>query len=103
MALVIGVNEGSEFFIQDTRVVVIKVIDALRFRVRVETPAMDYEYLITEHEATVLPRIDWDCDVKISAGLRGTDTLARVVVDAPKNIGVLRGSLYHRGHDKDKA
>jgi len=94
MALVIGVPEGRDFYINDTKIRVTKVVNPTKFEITVLTPAMDYKYVITDGEATLLDKFDWNKDVRISAGLRGSDTLARVVVDAPKEIEVLRGDLY---------
>lgn len=89
MALVLSVKEDGVFYVGDTPVRVVNIQDSLRFDVRVETPYMNHVYKISETKAVeILP------DVKVSAGKNGSEHAVKIVIEAPKNIRILRERLY---------
>lgn len=87
--LVIGVKLGESFYIDDVPVHVTRIESDNRFFVKVDKS--DEELEITDEESVeVLP------NVRLSTGRKGSEDLARVVVQAPKSITILREALYRR-------
>jgi hypothetical protein len=100
MALVIGVPENGDFFLNDVRVVLTEIISDEKFKIMVPTPGMDYQWTVTSDRAAVLAGFGLPGTVRISSGLRGSMETARVAIEAPKSVEVLRGSLYRKGTKK---
>lgn len=89
--LVIGVRLGEAFYVEDVPVHVTSIESDQRFHVQVA--GSDEELEITEEKSVeILPH------VRLSTGRRGSEDLARVVIQAPKSITILRESLYRRKH-----
>jgi len=89
--LVISVPWNGEFFISDFRVSILDVAHTMSFRIKVETPAMDHIYKITDKVMTeVLPGI------RISAGDKGDSKKLQIVIKAPRHVKILRGALYRK-------
>lgn len=90
MALIIGVAEGGDFFVGDTRVVVSDIEDDLHYKCTVmEKDGESKTYQISDEEATeIIPT------VMVSAGKRGKVDLARIAISAPRQLRILRGNLY---------
>jgi len=85
--LVLSLAPGQDFFVDDDRLVVGPLLGKSRFEVTVEKTGVTHQ--ITDEEAAeVLP------DVFLSAGRGPAASLARVVVDAPQQIIILRGDKY---------
>lgn len=93
MALILGVREGKDFFVGDNRIKVLKIQAENRFEIQVGKPGHLERHVISEEESKeVLP------DIRLSAGLHGTPDLARVVIDAPEDVKILRGHIYRQEH-----
>lgn len=89
--LVIGVRLGEAFYVDDTPIHVSRIDSEQVFYVKVNKS--NEEIQITEEQSIeVLP------NVRLSTGRKGSDELARVVIQAPKSIRILRESLYRRHH-----
>jgi hypothetical protein len=95
MALVLTLKEGQEFFVGEVRFVVEEVLGPLRFRLsymgEVTPGAVDVtqprSVEITDvRAAEVLP------NVLVSAGWNAPSARARVVIEAPAQILILRGN-----------
>jgi hypothetical protein len=92
MALVLTLKEGQDFFVGEVRFVVEEVLGPLRFRLsyipEVTAGATQPRSVeITDvRAAEVLP------DVLVSAGWNAPSARARVVVEAPAQILILRGN-----------
>ena len=92
MALVLGINidKDNRVFIGPHMLTVDMIKSATAAQVTLHTAAMDYVYTLTTTEFTELTGM-----VGVSVGL-GKDTnrggLVRLLVDAPKNIAIERGS-----------
>lgn len=85
MSLVLSLHAGQDFFLDDTQVMVDEVLSDQHFRVSCEGKRFD----VTDQEATeVLP------DVFLSAGDRPQSGIARVAIDAPHDVLILRGERY---------
>lgn len=101
MALVIGVPEKGDFFLNDVRVVMDRIVNDDKFDIVVTTPGMDYKYTVTNDRAAVIEGLGLPGTVRISSGLRGSKETARVAIEAPKSVEVLRGSLYRKKNKQD--
>lgn len=90
MALVLNLKKGEDFFIIDKgnkhRCVVTRIDTPTRFKLTVEK-GMNEEYKIDDrHSEVVYP------NVRISAG-EGRHDVAKVNVEAPSKISIVRGKL----------
>lgn len=87
MSLVLSMREGDDFYVANVRFVLREVHAETRFDLYL--PSTKQLFKISEKEAiNVLP------DVFISAGDRGQSGIARVAIDAPRSILILRGDSY---------
>jgi len=87
MPLVLSLREGQDFFLDDEQVFVEKVDGLMQFRLVVAATRKSFE--ITDAEsAEVLP------NVYVSAGDRPQRGIARVAIDAPRNIRIMRGDRW---------
>ncbi len=90
MALVLGVKENLSFYVADTQVIVTQIITSTKFKITVCAPGMYHVYTITDQRALeILPK------VMVSAGSNTSLSMVKVVIEAPRNIKILRDSLYH--------
>lgn len=93
MALVLSMRERSDFFVGDERFVVEQVYSDTHFRIRQDSSGRVFD--ITDQKSTeVMP------EVFVSAGDKQPNILARVAIEAPRTIKILRGEMYrdvHRG------
>lgn len=87
MALVLSLREGQDFFVEDERVVVTSVSDGVRFSLEIEKTGKTYD--VDDQSAVEIFR-----DVMVSAGESRQMSLARVVIDAPRDVLILRGDRY---------
>jgi len=95
MALTLGLEPGSSFYVDDTRVSVHKITHSLNFKLKVHTPAMDYIYEITDKRAVeIIPQ------VMVSAGNKASSEMVKVVITAPKVKKILREKLYHQSKNE---
>ena len=87
MPLVLSLKEGQDFYVGDERFVVEDVYSEMHFRVREVGTGKIFE--ITDLGATeIMP------DVFVSAGERPQALLARVTIEAPPSVLVLRGDKF---------
>jgi len=87
MALVFQLNQGEDFYVDHEQVIVQAIISPREFilhRVR------DGKNL-TFREGRVVEMFD---NVHVSVGARGQSDSARIVIEAPRSISLLRGENY---------
>ncbi len=98
MALALGFSAGQDFYAGDTRVKVMKIRADLTFDLEVWPPNGDKQVVhITDMESTeVAP------NVRLSMGNTGTEGTARILIEAPKHIKVLRGNAYRRDQKRSR-
>lgn len=91
MALVLNLKKGEDFFIIDKsgnkhRCVVTRIDTPTRFKLMIEK-GLNEEYKIDDrHSQVIYP------DVRVSAG-EGRHDVAKVNVEAPSKISIVRGKL----------
>lgn len=87
MPLIMSLKKGQDFYIGDRRFIITDVVSDVEFTVRDEQTRRDFK--ITDKRSTeVMP------DVFISAGEKVQTLIARVAVDAPPSLIVVRGDKY---------
>jgi hypothetical protein len=87
MPLILSLREGQDFYVDEEQIVVGRVYALTRFDLYV--PRTGARHLITEQESIeVLP------EVFVSAGDRPQRGIARVAIEAPHAIILLRGDKY---------
>lgn len=94
MPLVLSLRVGQDFFVGDEQVTISKIVGHSRFEVVVTSSGRTYT--VSDQEATELRELP---DVYLSAGDRPQLGLARVAIDAPREIPILRGEALR--HPKD--
>jgi sRNA-binding carbon storage regulator CsrA len=92
MPLVLSLRTGQDFYVGDVQVVVGEILGKSRLKVRVPKSGRVYE--ISDEEAVELREKP---DVFLSAGDRATTGVARVAIDAPREVTILRGESYRSG------
>jgi sRNA-binding carbon storage regulator CsrA len=88
MALILSLRQGEDFFLGQERVMVRKVYSNKHFVL--ETSEGTHYEIVQDRMAEVAP------DVFISSGDRGLNGVVRIVIDAPRDIIILRGQAYRR-------
>lgn len=89
MALVLTLKAGEDFYVGDERVTVADITSL-------------NEFILLRHKDLVSftvvngPSIELFPGVKVSAGLRGQSDLARVAIEAPRSVRILRTEHYIR-------
>lgn len=92
MALVLSLQKGESVYIDDQQMVVEKIFDPTRFRVKVIGTAMDHVYDVSDALRTeIIP------GVFLSAGDTGNYDKVKAVFEAPRNRSILREQLYKEG------
>jgi hypothetical protein len=90
MALVLTLAEGEDFYVRDERVIVEEIKSPTAFNLR---RCADGALLqVVEGKS-----VEGFKDVFFSAGARGQATIARVAIEAPRSVPLLRGENYRRG------
>ena len=87
MPLVIERSVGQDFYVGDKRFVVTAIDGANAFTVQREHDGEAF------HVVLGTPR-EVAASVIVAVGTRGQNTLARISIEAPQSIRVLRGELY---------
>lgn len=85
MSLSLGVKLYGSVFIDDTRFVLTKINDDGTFRLSGGNDDYDINHISS---CEIYP------DVQVFAGESGAKDAVRVIIDAPKDITILRGKLY---------
>lgn len=89
MALVLAMQEGRSFYVDNTRVEIERISAPGTVKVKVVGPAMDQVYNVTDTQRVeILP------DVYAQLGLGSSATMIKIVLEAPKRKRILRDSLY---------
>lgn len=88
MALVIAMQEGRSFFVGDRKVTVERIETPTRVKLRIHG-AMDALVSITDTN-----RVEVYDGVYVMVGLGTTVSLAKIAIEAPRNVRILRDSLY---------
>ena len=93
MALVLSLREGQDFYLDDDRVLVTRVDGLMSFELTVERTGARSS--ITDAEAAeIMP------DVFVSAGDRPQRGLARVAIDAPREVRITRGDKWREHRER---
>lgn len=87
MPLVLSLKEGDDFWVNDRQLVVDRIADGSHFTLRVEGEDRPKE--ITDTKAREVMT-----DVFVSAGGFYKYGMIRVVIEAPREIEILRGDRY---------
>jgi hypothetical protein len=87
MPLVMSLKTGDDFYVEDERVIVGAIHGRMHFEVQVEKTGSVFQ--VTDDEAQEL-----FTDVFVSAGPRPASGIARVAIEAPREITILRGDRY---------
>jgi len=88
MALVLGIQEGRSFFLNDLEVKVVKIASPTRAILEVNG------YLITKMTIGPNHRTELIPGVYASIGTESTIDQVKIALEAPRNIKILRDSLY---------
>lgn len=106
MGLIIGVERGQDFFVGDTQVIVTDIFSERSFRLTVVRDGGDEHFEVDDSKKVAILHSEKFVPgegmvsrplVWAQAGNRGSKVMARVMVDAPRNIEILRGHLYRKG------
>lgn len=91
MALSLGLLQGAKLWFDDTMTEVVDVLTPTRFKLKVYGPGLHTVYEITNAEKTeILP------DVLVSSGPSITPGGARIVIEAPRRIEILRDKVRRK-------
>jgi sRNA-binding carbon storage regulator CsrA len=90
MALVLTLKVGEDFFVNHDQVLVQEIVSPTEFTLRRTRDGASIP--VREGRAVEVFR-----GVFISVGARGQNDLARVAIEAPRNVMLLRGDNYRRG------
>lgn len=93
MGLVLSLHKGQDFYVEDVRVVVQEINDDSTFTLRAVNG--DPVKVTRDFRVELFP------DVFVSASQKVEPDVAKVVIEAPRSIGVILGDLYR--HPKPKA
>ena len=89
MALVLQLVPGEDFYIGDERYVLKQIMSETAFTIERERDRRAFH--LVDDRAVLL-----EADVYASVGTRGQRNLAKLCIEAPRSIAVIRGKL-HRG------
>ena len=92
MPLVLSLRSGQDFYVGDEQIVVGEILGLSRLTVTVPSTGRTYE--ISDQEATELRELP---NVFLSAGDRPQGGVARVAIEAPREVSILRGDAYRSG------
>ena len=86
MPLVLSFKEDDEFYVGDKVFFVTEIAGPARFVIEDE---FGRRWDVTDERAVEIAP-----DVMASVGKNGSNHLARLVIDAPRSVPILRGELY---------
>jgi sRNA-binding carbon storage regulator CsrA len=86
MALILSLREGESFYVDDHRIVLHKIKSPESFVI--QTPDGKYHKIVEAEATEALP------DVMISAGYRHEFGQARIAIEAPRSMIILREHMY---------
>ncbi len=91
MALVLGMRENNDVYIGSVRVKIADINSATSFSITVMSSGHITKYDITDKCSVEIIK-----NVQVSSGNSGSTDLARMVIEAPKEIRIIRGKLRRR-------
>jgi sRNA-binding carbon storage regulator CsrA len=89
MALVLGMQEGRSFFLNDIEVKILKIATPQRATLEVNGYMITKVTIGPNHRTELIP------GVYASIGTDSTVEQIKVALEAPRNIKILRDNLYH--------
>lgn len=92
MALVLGMQEGRSFFLNDIEVKILKIATPTRAILEVNGYMITKVTIGPNHRTELIP------GVYASIGTDSTVEQIKVALEAPRNIKILRDNLYHDAH-----
>ena len=94
MALVLSLREGQDFYLDDDQVLVTRVDGLMHFQLMLASSGQSF--VITDAESVeIMP------DVFVSAGDRPQRGIARVAIDAPREIRITRGDRWREYREQE--
>ena len=94
MALVLSLREGQDFYLDDAQVLVTRVDGLMHFQLMLASSGQSF--VITDAESVeIMP------DVFVSAGDRPQRGIARVAIDAPREIRITRGDRWREYREQE--
>ena len=101
MSLVLGMQEGHDLYIgpKTGRVKIVKISNPTEFSVEIKDDSG-----IREHTLNISDEHGWEIypGVILRCGLRGTDDQARLIIEAPRELQIMRGNIMRRERKKMK-
>ena len=94
MALVLSLRKGQDFYLDDVQVLVTRVDGLMHFQLMLASSGQSF--VITDAESVeIMP------DVFVSAGDRPQRGIARVAIDAPREIRITRGDRWREYREQE--
>ena len=93
MGLVLSLKRGQDFYVEDTRVIVESIREDSTFVLRPD--GGEPVHVTSDYAVELLP------EVNVSASQREAPGVAKIVIEAPRRIGVILGDRYR--HPSAKA
>lgn len=104
MALILGVEKNQDFFVGNTQVIVSDIYNDRSFRLTViESDGESHFEIEDQRNQGIMFKMEYSPETRslvptpyvfVQAGSRGSPTLARVAISAPRSVEILRGDLY---------
>lgn len=88
MALVLGMQEGRSFYLNDLRVEVEKISTPTRVTLQIHGDIINKKTIGPNHRTELMPGI------YASIGTDSTIDQVKIALEAPRNIKILRDNLY---------
>jgi len=88
MALVLGMQQGRSFYLNNTKVVVEKISTPTRATLLIHGPIIQKVTIGPNHRTELEP------GVYAQIGLDSTIDQIKVAIEAPRNVKILRDNLY---------
>jgi len=93
MALVLNIKQGESFYIEDTQYVMEKVISNNKFTLR-ENGFITRKFEVDDSATTDLGK-----SITVQAAPSWRENIGRVAISAPKDMKILRETLYENQGD----
>lgn len=93
MALVLGIQEGRAFYLKDLKVSVEKIETPTRVKVMIHGSINQIKTLGPNNRTELIPGI------YASLGTDSSIDQAKIALEAPRNIKILRDNLYDAAQD----
>jgi len=93
MALVLQLVPGEDFYVGGERYVLKEIVSDTAFTI--ERARDGKRFHILDDKAILI-----EADVYASAGTRGQATSARLCIEAPRSVRILRGELYRQAQSQ---